>query len=182
MAVWIKYRVIITVVNLECCCYFNLVGPRDHDRGDWACLPILPAPHFLMDTVCGKVYAPRGGPLLKNTVVATLEKRVNIRTDCMCRIYVTIHANITMYVNMCEKCAYRIMRNMSEPSITCHAMCRISYVVLLITKLRVSNILPKVVHKPFQVGYGPIFEDGLISACQAKDYNRPPAKPARNPL
>ena len=35
-----------------------------------------------------------GGPLLKNTVVATIEKHVNIRTDCMCIIYITIRINV----------------------------------------------------------------------------------------
>jgi hypothetical protein len=43
-----------------------------------------------------------GTPLLKNTVVATFEQHVNIRTDCMYIIYAKPRMNMHMHVNMCE--------------------------------------------------------------------------------
>jgi hypothetical protein len=43
-----------------------------------------------------------GIPLLKNTIVATIEKHVNIHThtNCMYTIYVKIRMNLPMYVNI----------------------------------------------------------------------------------
>jgi hypothetical protein len=41
-----------------------------------------------------------GGPQLKSTVVETFEKHINIRTDCMCIIYMKIRINTHMYGHM----------------------------------------------------------------------------------
>jgi hypothetical protein len=48
-----------------------------------------------------------GGSLLKNSVVATIEKHVNIHTDCMCVMYVKIRIHAHMYETMWEN-AYKV--------------------------------------------------------------------------
>jgi hypothetical protein len=71
------------------------------------------------NTVRGNVYAPRGGPLVKNTVAAAAEKHAKIRTAHMCIIYVKLCIHMNMYVHMCEN-TYKVWMTNNMQHAQCH--------------------------------------------------------------